>query len=418
MARGIETRQAHSPCPKGRPRRAALATLLLSLAVGGCSGEEGAGNEGPDSVAQYAIPTELYSADFESSTSYVPVAPSLDVPRIALDDARELDGRATMAVAGDWMFLASSSAPIVERFRVSSDGSLEPDGRLSFANHGVPDFFAIDEWGAVIVNPHKAYVFNGSDGSHVVWNPTTMEITGEIPGPDIGREGYSFESIAIVRGSLMYRVFTLLNYDTWEFLAAPQYLAVYDVETDELVSLVEETRCPQLYSRPFVDESGDLYFSNFIWTPALSLTSDYPKSCALRVKNGERTFDPDFRLDFADITGGREAGILRYLGNGTALLDVFQHERATIDANTDAQELANTTNWRLWSVDLGSKTGAPLESFGFKAAGYQDVQVDGRTFLMVPNEDYSETTSYEVLGGDVLQRFKIQGSSYFMARVR
>src|SRR5690606_27089285 len=152
--------------------------------------------------------------------------------------------------------------------------------------------------------------------------------------------------------------------------------------------------------------------------PALSLTGDYPKSCALRVKRGAETFDPDFQLNFADITDGREAGILRYLGDGKALLDVFHDERATIDANTDAEELANTTNWRLWSVDLGSKTGAPLDGFDFKAAGYQDVEVDGRTFLMVPNEDYSETTSYEVVSGDVAQRFKIQGSSYFMARVR
>jgi hypothetical protein len=399
--------------------RSQILSGLICLAVIGCGDGQGGSHDDSDGGGPlFAVPTEIYSADSSSSTSYVPVVSSLDVSRIELNKARELNGRATMAVVGDWLFLASSSAPIVERFRIASDGSLKSDGRLSFANHGVPEFFAIDPWGAVFVSAEKAYIFNGNDGSHVVWNPTTMEITGEIPGPDIAQEGYQFESIAIVQGNRMYRVFTLLNYDTWEFLAAPQYLAVYDVDTDELVNLVEETRCPQLYSRPFVDESGDIYFSNFIWTPALSVTGDYPKSCALRVKHGAATFDPDFQLNFADITDGREAGILRYLGNGRALLDVFHAERATIDANTDPQELANTSNWRLWSVDLGSRTGAPLDGFDFKAAGYQDVAVDTRTFLMVPNEDYSETTSYEVVSGDVEQRFKIQGSSYFMARVR
>lgn len=407
----------------------AAAALMVTTAAIGCDsdvnsagggGGEGGGTEGGASgVAHFAVPTEIYGADFASSTSYIPIVPSLDVDRIKLDKAREVDARASMAVVGDWIFVASSSTPVIERFEVQSDGSLHAAGRLGFANHGLPEFFAIDDWGAVFVDAEKAYVFNTTDGSHVVWNPTTLEITGEIPGPDIFEEGYQFESIAIVRDKRMYRLFTLLNYDTWDFLAAPQYLAVYDVETDQLISLVEESRCPQLYSRPFVDEAGDIYFSNFIWTPVLSLTSDYPHSCALRVKKGEQTFDPDYQLNFAqDITAGREAGILRYLGNGKALLDVFHDERVTIDKKTDAEELANTPNWRLWSVDLNKKTGEPVPDFDFKAAGYQDVDVDGRTFLMVPNEDYSETTSFEIAGDEVNESFTIQGSSYFMARVK
>ncbi len=36
--------------------------------------------------------------------------------------------------------------------------------------------------------------------------------------------------------------------------------------------------------------------------------------------------------------------MLRYLGDGKALLDVFHDERVTIDDNTDAQELVNTPN--------------------------------------------------------------------------
>jgi hypothetical protein len=125
------------------------------------------------------------------------------------------------------------------------------------------------------------------------------------------------------------------------------------------------------------------------------------------------------QLDFADeVTGGREAGMLRYLGNGKALLDVFHHERVEIDDDTDAQELANTANWRLWTVDLSDFSGGPLEAFDFKAGGYTDVQVDGRTFLMVPNGDYSETTAYEIADGEAIEGFKIQGSSYQMLRVR
>lgn len=387
---------------------------------GGMSGGAGeTSSGGSDGSAWFTVPTQVYSADFLTSTSYIPLVPSLDVPRIDIDRAKEFDGRASATRVGEWLFVASSSEPLVTRYTIGEDGSLEKDKTLDFTGYGLPEYFSIDAWGAVFVDEEKAYIFNGSDGSHVVWNPTTMKITGEIPGPGIVEAGYNLESVAVVRGDRMYRIFTFLNYDTWEFLAEPQYLAVYDVSSDELIDLEEETRCPQLYNRPFIDEKGDLYFSGWVWTPGLTLTSDYPKSCALRVQAGEDTFDQGWQLNFADdLTDGREAGVLRYLGDGKALLDVFHDERVKIDAETDAEELSNTPNWRLWLIDLENLSGAPMDQFDFKAGGYTDVQVDARTFLMVPNENYSETTAWEMVNGGAVESFKIKGSSYQIVRAR
>jgi hypothetical protein len=221
-----------------------------------------------------------------------------------------------------------------------------------------------------------------------------------------------------VRGNRMYRLFTFLNYDTWEFLPEPQYLAVYDVESDELLSLEEETRCVQVYALPSVDENEDIYFSGHVWTPGLTLTSDYPQSCALRVKAGEDEFDQEWQLNFADITDGREAATLRYIGDGKALLDVFHHEREEIADDTDAYELVATANWRLWLVDLEDNTGEPIEAIGYKGAGLTDVQVGDRTFLMLPNVDWSETTAWELVDGEAVERFKVQGNSYQVLQVR
>ncbi|MEY2931845.1 MAG: hypothetical protein RL033_2594 [Pseudomonadota bacterium] len=396
--------------------------------AGGATGGATPGSTGVETVVEpvlpapgpiFAVPSEVYGADFATSNSYIPLVPSLDVERIEINRAREVTGRASVAAIGPWLFVASSSAPVVERFELAPDGSLREAGRISFMNYGLPEFFAIDAWGAVFISPEKAYLFNGNDGSQVIWNPTTLEITGEIPGPGISRMGYSFESVVAVRGNRMYRIFTLLNYEAWEFPPAPQYLAVYDLTTDTLINTVEESRCPQLYSRPFIDERGDIYFSGWVWTPGLTLTSDYPASCALRVLAGQDTFDPSWQLDFAaEVTQGREAAVMRYLGGGKALLDVFHAERATIVPGTDPQELSNTPNWRLWSIDLESKTGAPVEGLDFRAGGYQDVEVGGRTFLMVPNDSYSETTALEVVDGHAAPRFVIQGSAYHMVKLR
>lgn len=405
---------------KGKGRTSA-ALMLLLMSVAGCDedADEAAADSGKSQGELFAVPSEVAGADFSDSTSYVPIVPSLDVEEISLDDAREVNGRASIGTVGKWLFIASSSEPVINRFELRDDGSLKAAGSLNFMNYGVPEFFSIDAWGAVFISAEKAYIFNGSDGSHIIWKPTTLEITGEIKGPEITKEGYNLESIAVVRGNRMYRVFTLLNYDTWEFLPEPQYLAVYDLDNDEIIDMASESRCPQLYSRPFVDENDDIYFSGWVWTPGLTLTSDYPKSCALRVKKGEDKFDPEWQLNFAeDLTDGREAAILRYLGKGKALLDVFYAERADIDDKTDAQQLANTPNWRTWTVDLEKKTGAPIESLDFKAGGYTDVRVGDRTFLMVPNDDYSETTAYEVVGDEAIKGFKVRGNSYDMRKLR
>lgn len=408
--------------------RWSVALFALLSGIAACEDEDAAdsgdkhgdhAHEAESAKPLYAVPSEVYGADFADSTSYVPIVSSLDVDEISLDDAREVNGRASLGKVGKWVFIAGATEPVVNRFEVTEAGELDDAGSLNFMNYGVPEHFSIDAWGAVLIDETKAYIFNGSDGSHIVWNPTTLKITGEIKGPDITKEGYNLESVAIVRGKRMYRLFTLLNYDSWEFLPEPQYLTIYDLEKDEIIETVEETRCPQLYSRPFIDEKGDIYFSGWVWTPGLTLTGDYPKSCALRIKKDEDEFDADWQLNFADdLTDGREAGILRYLGKGKALLDVFHNERVEIDERTDAQKLANTPNWRLWTVDLEKMTGTPMEGLDFKAGGYTDVQVDDRTFLLVPNENYSETTAYEIADEEAKKSFKIRGSSYQMKRIR
>ena len=158
--------------------------------------EPGSGAPVPQSL--YAVPTEVYGADFASSTSFVPLVSSLDVERIELDQAREKDGRASVMALENYLFIASSSAPFIERYEVQPDGSLVEAGRLSFANYGLPEFFSIDAWGSITISPTKAYVFNRGNGAHVVWNPTTLQITGEIEGPDVLRNGWDLESVAVV----------------------------------------------------------------------------------------------------------------------------------------------------------------------------------------------------------------------------
>jgi hypothetical protein len=365
----------------------------------------------------YALATEIYGVDFSTSTSLIRLVSSLD-GEIDLASARQYNGRATVGTVGKWLFIMDGEEPVVERFTIAADGALTLDGQLSFANFGMP-YWTIDAWGNTMVSPTKAYFSNPGDGALIVWNPTTMEIVREIPLPVSAPTDLELQSSpAYLRGDRLFRLFSWASFDTFEFSRAPQQLGVYDAATDELLELVEDNRCPALYSEPFADESGALYFSNHVWSPMETLVKGAPHSCSLRVLAGETSFDPDWQLGYADFAGGREGAVLRYLGDGQGLADIFHGERTTIGTSTDPSELGQSSNWRLWTIDLNTRTGAPIAGLDYKPGGYNDVRVSGHTYILMPSADYARTTGYEIIGGAAAQRFAIQGSMYHMVELR
>jgi hypothetical protein len=425
--------------PVTRRGRASWSAGVCALLAAGCGGEDTTSvgeatsiNEALPAVRDgattpagdlqggplYAIATEIYGADFATSTSFVQLVSSLDTSEIDVASAREYNGRATVGSVGSWLFVMDGEEPIVDRFIVGADGSLTLDAQLSFANYGMP-YWTIDAWGNTMLSPTKAYLSNVADGSLIVWNPTSMEIVREIPLPTLASADLELQSSpAVVRGDRLYRLFSWANFDTFEFSRAAQQLGVYDVASDELLSLAEDNRCPAVYSEPFADESGALYFSNHVWSPMETLVKGAPQSCSLRVLAGEAAFDPDWQLNYADFADGREGAVLRYLGNGQALADIFHDERTTITSDTDPSELGQSSNWRLWTLNLDTKVAAPIDGLDFKPGGYSDVHVGGRSFILMPSDDYARTTAYELLGGAAVRRFGIQGSAYHMVELQ
>jgi hypothetical protein len=160
------------------------------------------------------------------------------------------------------------------------------------------------------IDENKAYLLDTREGTTIIWNPSTLEIIGDIPGPsELHREGWSLETTpGVVRDGLLFRTFDWANYDEASYV--PDFLlAIYDVETDELLEMVEETRCPVPGNLVHQDEAGTIYFSNWVWPVAGALMREAASPCVLRINPGERRFDPSWTLDYADVTGGREGAM-------------------------------------------------------------------------------------------------------------
>lgn len=402
-------------------RRPAAVLALCAVLGSGCSDGGAQGDDdrgaGAADTPLYVLANEVYTDS--GSTSYLHVLKTLDVTQ--LDDSRAIEyagGRALITTYAGWLFVVGPESPVISRFSAGDDGSLVLDGEMSLLDYGfAPD---VSEWGNSFIHAQKAYLYNAADGTSVIWNPSTMEITGLVDqnGFDLVRDGFTLDgSPGVVRGDRLFRTMYWIDWDAYEW-SEELYLAVYDTTSDRLLELVEDRRCPGLNNRPSRDEQGNLYFTNWIWNVGATLVSGAPASCALRVAPGEEQFDPDWTLPYRTLTEGREAAMYSYLGDGRGLLSVFHDENMTIDETTAPAELVSTPNWRVWSMDFEAGTGAPLEGLGWMTGAATSVRLDGRSFLMVPGENWASTDIYEIESGAAVHRFGVDGWSFQYHQLR
>jgi hypothetical protein len=365
----------------------------------------------------YAVMYEVF--DDVGSNSYLNVVDSLDIDAIDGSTSREYGGgRAYLRVYNGWVFIGSPTEPVVTRYTLGNDGQLEEAGEISFANFGL-DSGTIDEWAATFISPTKAYLFDTAQGVTILWDPTSMRITGSIEGPDeFTREGLvTSSSSGVLRGNRLYRSLFWRNNDTAEY-SGDQLLVVYDVESDQLIDMAAETRCPSPENRAFVDEQGNIYFSNWIWSVAGTLMRDAASNCVLRIPPGSDRFDPDWSLPFAEISGGHEGGVFTYVSQGQGLAAIFDETRTNFDAMTDPWDYAGSGNWQLWSVDLEARSGTPIAGIPHNAGAYTPALVDDRLFVIVPKEGWAEVELYEIQGNQATPGLSIPGWSYGIERIR
>lgn len=222
-------------------------------------------------------------------------------------------------------------------------------------------------------------------------------------------------SSGVVRGKRLFRTLFWSNWDE-EQTSELQYLAVYDTESDKLIALEQETRCPGLSNLVSRDEAGNFYFSNWIWNVGETILRDAAPSCVLRLSAGSESLDPDFQLDYAARAEGREGAIFSYLADGAGVMSVFYEERSPITAESTPTGVVSVPAWKLWNIDLEGEA-APLEGVDWMLGAVTPLRLDGRSFLMVPGEDWSISHVHEIKDGRAEPAFDINGWSYQFVKV-
>lgn len=296
--------------------------ILASITMTGCKKPK---NEPEPTAGRYdlGIVSMISNPDGMSGTSWLQIIDGLAEKTVTNNKAQQIGfGMPPMGVLGNDIFTIPDygASNTFERWTRSKDGTITKSGEMelpinSLASHGM------------IVSPEKGYL-GTMTGKVLVFNPTTMKLTGEI---DIS--SYAIENVLVpaigapfVDGDIVYMPLWQVDANRMPVGDPLIDMLVVDLKTDSVIKRIQETTSGLtnagypygVQHNCFKDEKGDVYY---IAGGAFSIDPKY-KTGILRIKNGTTEIDPDYNWVFNDQTIEGENGMARwlvathYLGNG------------------------------------------------------------------------------------------------------
>ena len=181
------------------------------------------------------------------------------MPEGELDYSGYLElGNVDLSTYGGWVFAWEREASALTRYGVRADFSLFRSGeQLSFQSHSGGGEFVGGE--LAFISATRAYALSSELDLVVVWDPTTMEITGTIPmePPNVPAGFVPFAHHPAVVGDKVIWEIVATNDETEEIHRSVM-LAVASAETDEPVRYATDERCAGA-NGGHRDERGDYY---------------------------------------------------------------------------------------------------------------------------------------------------------------
>jgi hypothetical protein len=413
------------------PERSTLArigrALLLSLAAlplscGG--GEETPGESAPlvgdPERPLYAIGSSLYSA--EGPSSFVAFVDGLgEGAQVDYEKVLELPGYGRIwGVDGKGAFyIARNEDASVTKYEVI-EGRLEERQTIKLDAYGIRSF--VVEAGVRIdfLSDTKAYLFDGATLKAIVWDPSTMAITGEIDLSELANTPWLTTfgfSETLLRGDQLVMFVTYEDF-TQQRAASDLRVALIDTRTDA-VTILRDERCAALYATRA--GSGDIYFSSDGRAASYRRIDEAaaPAPCLLRLRAGEDALDPDFHVELSALTDGSPtAGIVPSRGEA-AYVVALDEEVQPVEKGAGAFALYQARAWRWWRIELGStEPGTRLEGTEPNAGGLVFLPVDGDVYTNESAPDYSESTLLRVTEDGFERGLVVRGTPVGIVRVQ
>jgi hypothetical protein len=333
-------------------------------------------------------------------TTYFSVVPELD-GHLTNDNAIEVPGNAVYLVSGNTVLVGLAEAPTWVKWEISESGELTQVGQLSLANYGLS---AID-FGNTIVDETTAVSVSSDSLLAIVWNPSSMTITGTVDLSHLEQDGYDLENWTTTAGpdGLVYIPGRWADWNGARIY--PQVsMTIIDPKALAVVAIAEDDRCASggravfgPDGHAYVVGDGRNYSAQMFENAGAEPAAD---NCILRIAPGASDFDPDYYFAIPSLTGGLE--IITELdtaeqGSGVGFLKVFDPEQLPAGIEPVDFDFWNYNAHKLWRLDLGDEPSMkPVEGAPFSAIGFTGVATRGRLYLGESEDAGANSTVYEV----------------------
>ena len=372
-----------------------------------------AGGDEPTVSPAIMIVGQIYSP--EGYNTYVGVLPEIPQGEVDFASFREL-GNANVFTSGGYVFVEEDG--IMQRFSVDDDLRLVDGPRFSWQDFGIGE---INATSTVFVSPERAYSFAPGLDVVIVWNPETMERTGNLdvgfPERPDGMETFATDGY-VVGDKVIWNVFSG-NWDTITPYPAVT-LVIADAEDDEPVRVVEDDRC--LPGGPAsVDDEGNYYVQAgafYGYFMAYGDVASDARTCVLRVNAGEGQPDPDFLIDYQELTGS-------YVSDPWFNISGDQFFARSWDpevAFPDPEHFYDNAALRPLIIDISEGTTRPYPDLSdVKTIDGVTRIVDGVSYFQLSQTGYVEngnTDVVELREDGIVPRFHLNGFLLGLDRVR
>lgn len=376
-----------------------LLTCLFLVGMWGCSKKDN-----PDPTTTPANKEVNYvfanvSGVNPSVTTYVQGVSDLNFTSLSNANGAEQAAFASMFQYKQAVYLISSGAPAtMTKYTFDNQGKTVLAGKLIVP--GANTFSSIE-----FLNDSVAFASVGGGLARVVvFNPTLLQITGEVNLSTLVKPGAAsiFYLGMKARGGKLFMGVHYFN-SSFAPLYDSAFVAVIDVATKRVDKLIADGRTCAIFQAGSsvngfeLDANGDVYIQ--------ALGSANVPSGVLRIKSGETTFDPAYFFDLKATTG-KDCRNLWHFGNGLTFT-------TRINNAADPFE-SGGTNYEFYKIDLAAKTTSgkvgtlPL-IYGSSTSIIRKFN-DQELLMVVSSASENAVYSYKISDGSVTKKFTLAGT--------
>lgn len=248
--------------------------------------------------------TIILATDMSASTSnsYIVPIKDLSVGTVSLKNAKEVYAGAYLERYKESIFyIPGISDATIKKYTRSEDGRLNEEGSLTLSSNSQSGVCNL-----LFLSDTKAYATLMVESKIVIFNPSTMQKTGEI---NLIKPEWN------VNGSTTPTPMGMIYRDGYVYVGCPYFtsmpvssngahIIIIDANNDAPVKMISDERgstASGFNQGLFLDEKGDIYVT--CWASYGYVSGQ--KSGFLRIKKGESEFDADyfFNLSEATVTG-------------------------------------------------------------------------------------------------------------------